>query len=163
MEQAFLDVLNAHPGILHKVCRLYGADLEQQQDLYQEIVFQLWKAFPGFRHQALPSTWMYRIALNTAITFNRQQRQRMQPLPLSADEFTIPDFAWQTGEDDQVNQLYGAIEQLSAIEKALIMLYLEDKRYEEMATILGISPTHVGVKLNRIKIKLRMIVSNQPL
>ncbi|MBC7890667.1 MAG: RNA polymerase sigma factor [Sphingobacteriaceae bacterium] len=161
MEKEFILVLNRHPGILYKVCRVYCPDEEDRKDLFQEIVLQLWQAFPAFRREANPSTWMYRIALNTAISNFRKQTRKPLPTPFSHLPFPLSDFADETAQPDEITQLYAAIDQLSTIEKALVMLYLDEKSYEEMAVILGISKSNVGVKLNRVRSKLEKLV--QPL
>ncbi|RRB02962.1 sigma-70 family RNA polymerase sigma factor [Larkinella rosea] len=159
MEKEFVNLLNRHPGILYKVCSLYCNDSEDRKDLFQEIVLQLWKAYPAFKNESAATTWMYRIALNTAITNFRKRVGKPLPVSFSAIEFQIPDL-----NDDhfseEINLLYTTIAQLSPIEKAVITLYLEDKSYDEMALILGISKSNVGVKLNRIKSKLEKLIKS---
>ncbi|WP_234733652.1 RNA polymerase sigma factor [Tellurirhabdus bombi] len=157
MEKEFISLLNRHPGILYKVCSLYCKDDEDRKDLFQEMVLQLWKAFPAFREEAMATTWMYRIALNTAISNYRKQTRKPLPLPLSEGIFQIPDLQDTVAHEDS-RRLYAAIEQLSPVEKAVITLYLDDHNYEEMAAILGISKSNVGVKLNRIKAKLEKLI-----
>lgn len=161
MEKEFILVLNRHPGILYKVCRVYCPNEEDRKDLFQEIVLQLWQAFPSFRREANPSTWMYRIALNTAISNFRKKARKPPPTPFSHLPFPISDFADEETRPDEITQLYAAIDHLSTIEKALVMLYLDEKSYEEMAAILGISKSNVGVKLSRVRLKLEKLV--QPL
>ena len=162
MEKEFTELVNRHAGILFKICNLYCKEAEDRKDLFQEMVLQLWKAFPGFRQESTVSTWMYRISLNTAISNFRHQKRRLFNTPLPEMAFEIPDPGQFSAANEKIAALHGAISNLSTIEKAVIMLYLEEKSYEEMAHILGISKTNVGVKLNRIKSKLEIqLKSNQ--
>lgn len=158
MEQVFIEMINKHRGIIYKVCNLYAVSREDKNDLFQEIVLQLWQAFPSFREESKQSTWMYRIALNTAITNFRKESKRLERREISADEFQIPDLGAYTEEDEQMFMLKQAIEALTEVEKAIILLYLEEKNYEEISEIIGISKTNVGVRINRIKIKLEKII-----
>ncbi len=134
---------------------MYGATEPDRQDLFQEMVIQLWRSYPTFRGDARFSTWLYRIALNTAISDLRKQRRR----PASIDPDLLPnqlqDIQYTSEKEEQLQQLYSAIDRLTELEKALTMLYLEDKSYQEMEEILGISQNNLRVKMNRIKDKLR--------
>ena len=134
---------------------MYGATEPDRQDLFQEMVIQLWRSYPTFRGDARFSTWLYRIALNTAISDLRKQRRR----PASIDPDLLPnqlhDIQYSSEKEEQLQQLYSAIDRLTELEKALTMLYLEDKSYQEMEEILGISQNNLRVKMNRIKDKLR--------
>lgn len=126
-----------------------------RQDLFQEIVIQLWKSFPKFRYEAKFSTWLYRIALNTAISDLRRQKKIIPgtaQLPVEME-----DLVQTPGKEENLRQLREAIDQLTEIEKAVVMLYLEDKSYEEMEQILGISQNNLRVKMSRIKDKLRKL------
>jgi RNA polymerase sigma-70 factor (ECF subfamily) len=156
-EQEFLQLINQNQGIVRKVCHLYGRNDTDKEDLYQEIVIQLWKAFSSFRGEAKFSTWMYRIALNTAISNFRKQTKKVV---LSFPEF-IPHENADTNEEkikeEKLTEMYAAISRLTEVEKAIVMLYLEDKSYEEMEEILGISNGTLRVKMNRIKDKLRSL------
>ncbi len=156
-EQEFLQLINQNQGIVRKVCHLYGRNDTDKEDLYQEIVIQLWKAFSSFRGEAKFSTWMYRIALNTAISNLRKQTKKVA---LSFPEF-IPHENADTNEEkikeEKLTEMYAAISRLTEVEKAIVMLYLEDKSYEEMEDILGISNGTLRVKMNRIKDKLRSL------
>lgn len=157
MEKEFVHLLNRHCGILYKVCSLYCKEPEDRKDLFQEMVLQLWKAFPTFRHDASVTTWMYRIALNTAVSTYRKKAARPPTIPFPEAGLVIPDLP-ETTHQEEAQKLYAAIAQLSPIEKAVVTLYLDDKSYDEMAAILGISKSNVGVKLNRIKTKLEKLV-----
>jgi RNA polymerase sigma-70 factor, ECF subfamily len=146
-------MVNGNRGILYKICRMYGATEPDRQDLFQEIVIQLWRAYPSFRGEAKFSTWLYRIALNTAISDLRKQRRHLTSVDL--DQLQIQDIQYNTEQEEQLQSLYAAINRLTEVEKALTMLYLEDKSYVEMEEILGIPQNNLRVKMNRIKEKLR--------
>lgn len=156
-EQDFLQLVNQNQGIIRKVCHLYGRNDADKEDLYQEVVIQLWRSFGSFRGEAKFSTWMYRIALNTAISNLRQQSRKVT---LSFPEF-IPKEEADTEEEkikeEKLKEMYAAISRLTEVEKAIVMLYLDDKSYEEMEEILGISNGTLRVKMNRIKDKLRTL------
>lgn len=155
LQGSFISLINANRSILYKICRMYGATEPDRQDLFQEIVIQLWRSYPSFRGESRFSTWLYRIALNTAISDLRKQRRH--PSPVDPDGLSIPspDIPYATEKEEQLQRLYIAIDRLSEVEKALTMLYLEDKSYNEMEEILGISQNNLRVKMNRIKEKLR--------
>lgn len=151
-EQEFTALLNRHQNIIHKVCSLYMTDHADREDLFQEITLQAWKAFGSFRGDAKFSTWLYRVALNTAITFFRKEKR--QPTILSTEIF--PEKTDYTEPlEEQVKAMYKAIAHLSKIDKALVMLYLEDYDYKEIGDMLGITPNNVAVKMNRVKTKLK--------
>lgn len=159
-QDEFLKLLNANQGILRKVCHLYGRTEVGKEDLYQEMVIQLWRAYGSFRGESKLSTWMYRIALNTAISDLRKQSRRVDlqfPEFIPREDADVRDQA----KEEQLQQLYAAIQKLSEVEKAIVMLYLEDKSYEEMEEILGINNGNLRVKMNRIKEKLRTITKEE--
>ncbi|MEO5601259.1 MAG: RNA polymerase sigma factor [Cyclobacteriaceae bacterium] len=161
IEKEFLGMINTHRGIIYKVCHLYGRDKDYKEDLFQEIVFQLWKSFPGFRKESLLTTWMYRVALNTAISQFRKDIKKPKKESLTNAEFQIPAISLLHDENENTLLLNQAIQQLTRIEKALIMLYLEEKSYREISDIMGITLSNVGVKLNRIKRKLEQIIKQE--
>jgi RNA polymerase sigma factor (sigma-70 family) len=153
-EQQFVALITQHEGIIHKVCRLYRNSKEDREDLFQEIVFQVWKALPGFEGRAKITSWMYRIALNTAMS---TYRKRAAPVHYVENP---PDHA-ETHDDDEESRrerMMLALQQLSDAEKAVITLYFEDLSYEEIAEITGMNAGHVGVKLHRIKTKLQKLL-----
>lgn len=153
MEKRFLHIVEQNQNIIHKICRMYRNRPEDQEDLFQDIVYQLWRAFPQYRKEAKVSTWMYRIALNTAMASFRKKRVNLdftETLP----EKTPP----QKELSEQEEQMYAAIRQLNDAEKAIVSLYLEDYSYREIAEITGISGNYVGVRINRIKEKLKGIL-----
>lgn len=151
-EQEFIQLLNKHQNIIHKVCSIYMDTPADKEDLFQEVTLQAWKAYPSFRGDAKFSTWLYRVALNTAITFFRKEKKQVQTF--STEVF--PDTSdYHNPIEDQVKAMYRAIGELSKIDKALVMLYLEDYNYNLIGEMLGISANNVAVKLNRIKVKLK--------
>ena len=156
----FLALLNEHQPLLRRVARLYCPDPADRQNLYQETVLQLWRAWP--RYQARPdarlSTWLYRVALNVAIS-DLRRRTRHPPPPLAAILPDVADVPPPGPDPDDLAQLYRAIGQLSDVEKAFVLLYLEERPYEEMADILGITSNNVRVKMHRVQAKLRQLLT----
>ena len=157
----FLALLNEHQPLLRRVVRLYCPDPDDRQDLYQETVLQLWRAWP--RYQARPdarlSTWLYRVALNVAISDLRRRTRHPPPSPLAAILPDVPDAPPPGPDPDDLAQLYRAIGQLSDVEKAFVLLYLEERSYQEMADILGITQNNVRVKMHRVQAKLRHLLT----
>ncbi len=151
MEQQFVHSITEHQAIIHNVCRVYRDTPEDREDLFQEIVYQLWKAFPAFQQRSAITTWMYRIALSTAMAKYRKKSSAVRTTSLDSIEVEVASSP-QTHPKHEV--LHRAIATLSAAEKAIMALYLDDYRYEEIANITGMSTNHVGVKLHRIKERL---------
>jgi len=159
LQKRFLVLVNEHQGIIHKVCHLYGDTPTERQDLFQEIVLQLWKAFPNYRGEAQISTWMYRVALNTAITsFRKAKRWTLWKTTSIQDTTELSYTPQYPEEDERYTQMMAAIKQLNKIDKAIITLFLEGKKYEEIAEILGTTNGNVRVKMTRIKTKLRNMI-----
>lgn len=154
MEKEFLALINQNRRLIFKVCHLYALDRDFQEDLFQEIVLQLWRAFPSFRGDSLITTWMYRVALNTAISYFRKEKRKPTSRELSQAEFQLEEI--ESSEDTEL--LHNAIQHLTQVEKAIVMLYLEEKSYQEISAIMGITISNVGVKVNRIKSKLEKII-----
>ena len=153
--QHFLELIHKHQGIIHKICFVYCKHTADREDLQQEIVLQLWKSFPSFQGNAAFSSWMYRVALNTAI--NQTRRPGLLFDTSSSPEIPIdPNESFDLSEEVQV--LYRAISQLRKVEKAIILLWLEEKSYEEIAESIGISVKNVSVRLVRIKAKLADVI-----
>ena len=159
LEQSFVELLQKHQNIVHKVCRLYTNNADAHNDLFQEITIQLWKAYPKFRGDSKLSTWMYRIGLNTAITLYRKSKRTIQTQDFDTVLHKIKSTEYHNTEEEQLKLMYKAIHQLSDIDKALIFLYLEDKNYKEISETIGISEVNARVKMNRIKIRLRTILN----
>ena len=152
--QQFLKLVETHKGIIVKICSIYARRSDEKDDLFQEIVIQLWKAWPNFEGRSRFSTWLYRIALNTAISGLRKRKADL----VLMDQFEMPeavDPGLDTAKEEQLKALYKAIRELPEIDRAVVMLYLEDHSYEEMEDILGINQGTLRVKMNRAKEKLK--------
>ncbi len=155
-QEQFLSVLDAHKKLIYKVSHTYCRDREEFQDLVQEIISQLWLAYPKYDERYKLSTWMYRIALNTAISFLRKEGRRKVTFgTLDTQLLRIADDPYDDTHDQQLLRLRQLISQIDRMNKALMLLYLEDKSYQEIADILGITVTNVGSKINRIRKQLR--------
>ncbi|MGJ5641194.1 RNA polymerase sigma factor [Formosa sp. S-31] len=159
LEHNFIQLLEEHQNMVHKVCRLYTNNYDAHNDLFQEITIQLWKAYPKFRGDSKFSTWMYRVGLNTAITLYRKSKRSIQTQDYDSVQFKIKAVDYDSTEEEQLKLLYRAVHQLNDIEKALVFLYLEDKNYKEISETLGISEVNARVKMNRVKTKLKTILN----
>lgn len=153
LEREFLDMIAAQKRVIYKVCYIYAKDQDDLNDLFQEVVLNLWKSFPSYRGDSKHTTWVYRIAMNTCITFLRRSNTRLQTIPMTADVASL--VADEEGRTGQLQELYRLINKLGKLERALILLWLEERSYQEMADILGISKANVAVKLLRTKEKLK--------
>ena len=153
---AFLEVIEAHKGILYKIARLYCREVDDRDDLVQEMIIQLWKSFDRYDPKYKYSTWIYRICLNVAISSYRRESSRKeisQPLTDAIIHFNGMDPVSDREED--IHQLYRFISALRELDKALMLLYLDEKSYKEIAEIMGLTETNVATKLNRIKAQLK--------
>jgi RNA polymerase sigma-70 factor, ECF subfamily len=156
-EEKFTSLINQHQGLIHKVCIMYENDPDIRNDLFQEIVIQLWKSFASFRGEAKITTWMYRIALNTAISGFRKRSRNIKTEDIRETHFNISDSGEDNREED-FQKLQWAIQHLSEIERAMIMMALEEVPYEEIAETIGITQNNVRVRMNRIREKLRKLM-----
>lgn len=157
-EKSFINLIQEHQGLIHKVCILYENDPEARNDLFQEIVLQLWKSFASFRGEAKITTWMYRIALNTAISGLRKQGRKIRTEDLQEVHLNFSDGP-PDNQEENFQRLQWAIMQLPEIERAMIMMALEEIPYEEIAETIGITQNNVRVRMNRIREKLRKLMS----
>lgn len=149
----FVRVIRENEALIYKVSKVYTGSREDEQDLYQEIVYQLWKSFGSFRNEPKVSTWMYRIALNTAISNLNREKRKGTFLPLNEWALNRPDTE-DLLREEKYETLYAHIRKLTTVEKGIILLYLEGKSYEEMSLITGFTSTNIGTRLGRIKQKL---------
>jgi RNA polymerase sigma-70 factor (ECF subfamily) len=156
-EKKFLRLISEHEGLIHKICHVYAADALAKQDLFQEIFIQLWKSFENFRNESKISTWMYRVALNTALTEKRRNKTKVSISFLGSLKDDKAQESNMDADEENLNLLFSAISKLTEVEKAVVMLYLDDKSYEDMEDVLGINQGTLRVKMNRIKEKLRQI------
>lgn len=161
MEKEFLQIITENQGIIHKVCSIYCDLEEDRRDLFQEILVQLWKSYPSFRNESKFSTWMYRVALNTAITSFKKDKRQPDKSGISYESLQLAEEIYDTQTEEQIRVLNKAVSQLTGIEKSIILLFLEDKKYEEIAEITGITQNYVRVKMNRIKKKLKLLMNTE--
>jgi RNA polymerase sigma factor (sigma-70 family) len=159
--EIFLSVIHTHKGILYKVANSYCHDPEDRKDLIQEITVQLWKSFDNYSDQYKYSTWIYRIALNVAISFYRKENHRKQVSdPLNEGILNFADSGLSFETDENIGFLQQFIGELKDLDKAMMLLYLEEKSNREIAEIMGISETNVTTKIGRIKKVLKQKFSN---
>ena len=157
IEKTFIELIRQNERLIYKVCSIYVSDEFPIADLYQEVVYNLWKGFTKFRNECSVSTWMYRIALNTCITGMRKELRRPQRVSiLSLNEHLIEPESM----DENIKEMYRLIYQLKTLERAIILLYLEEKSYQEIADITGLTLNNVATKLKRIKEKLKQMSEN---
>ena len=153
-EKEFLELVEAHKGIIHKISRMYMDAEDDQQDLTQEIIYQLWKSFQTFSEQSKLSTWIYRVALNVAIYQLKKSRKIISTVPIDKQALNYHEQAGDEMEE-KWKVFRQQIENLHLLDKGIVLLYLDNKSYEEIAEIIGISKTNVGTKLQRIKERLK--------
>jgi len=156
-ENIFITLINQHKAIIHKISKMYMNGAEEQRDLFQEIVLQLWKAYPTFKGKAKFTTWMYRVCLNTALIYFKKDHRKVDKTPLD-ENIDIIDANESAEKEEKLAYLYTAVQELNVIEKALIFLFLENQSHREIAENLGISEVNARVKLNRTKEKLQFII-----
>jgi len=159
-KQAFVQLIQENKGIIFKVCNAYCPNVHDREDLAQEIIYNVWKSWSGFDNSYKFSTWMYRIALNVAISYYRKQNRNTSTISLDETEKEIADTTQQhdaTTENTLLLEQF--INELNTLDKALMLLYIDGKSYAEIAEILGITETNTATKINRIKNNLKQKVS----
>lgn len=156
----FIKVIKENEGLIFKVATLYTNSLQDKEDLYQEIVFQLWKSFDTFNEQSKLSTWMYRVAMNTAIYNLKSAKRQINTISINTETERYADVA-DKSEEERLRLLYESIQTLNLLEKGVILLYLEGKNHQEIAEIIGITTSNVGTKVSRIKEKLKSQIIKQ--
>jgi len=159
-EQEFLNRIESHKGILYKVSKMYMDNSDDQQDLFQEIVCQLWKSYDSFRNESQFSTWMYRVAVNTAIVFLKKEKRKVDKYEIASENIK-DDEGDSHIKESQIDHFYKAVQKLEKIDKAIIFYQLEGFSHKEIGENLGISEGNARVKLNRAKEKLKEIIKNQ--
>jgi RNA polymerase sigma-70 factor (ECF subfamily) len=158
-QQAFYSFLEDNTGVISRVCRIYADSAEDFQDYFQEVVIQLWRSYRTFRGDSKASTWVYRVALNVCLSQLKLKKRRPDSSTLDmAPLHKLAQQSYDRTEEEQISQMYAAIRQLRDVDRALILLYLENKTYEEIAEVLGISISNVGVRINRVKKKLNELI-----
>jgi RNA polymerase sigma-70 factor (ECF subfamily) len=165
-EHQFLELVNENRNRILRVCRVYAWNAADHDDLYQEILFQIWRGLPALKEKQFANTWLYRVAINTAISFVRKRASRLdRVVHFEHADLTRTIESRQATEsaDDRIADLYTAIYKLGPLDKALVTLFLEDFTYEQMAEVTGISANHVGVMLHRAKKKLSSLMKEEAL
>lgn len=156
-QQEFLNLIDSHKGILHKVSRMYMDNDEDQNDLIQEIVLQLWHSYERFEGNSKFSTWMYRVSVNTALTFFKKEKKKADHHTFLENIDRVDD-EQSSEKETQLELFYKAVQELNKVEKALIFLFLEGQNHKEIGENLGITEGNARVKLNRTKDKLQIII-----
>jgi RNA polymerase sigma factor (sigma-70 family) len=161
VQQEFLHKIEKHKGIIFKISKMYMDHNDDREDLFQEITYQVWKAYSGFRGESEFSTWLYRIALNTAIFFLKSEKKRSFINNEDFTEYKIIEDDYDIEKEEKFSAMYKAINQLNPIDKAFIFYYLEDFSGKQIADQMGISEGNVRVKMNRAKNKLKDILNKR--
>ena len=159
-EKEFLSLIEDHKGLIHKVSRMYMDEAEDREDLFQEIILQLWKSYGSFKGESKVSTWMYRVALNTSLTFFKKDKKKPDNIRMH-HKMDVKDDNEISHKETQLNYFYKAVHTLNPVEKALIFLFLEGQSHKEIGNNLGITEVNARVKLNRTKDKLQEIIKQQ--
>ncbi len=155
-ETSFLANVNQNIRIVHRVCHAYfPRDAVEREDVFQDIMYQLWKSYPQFKGESKFSTWMHKVALNTVITHIRRSTRKPRSSELTDSIAHGPDMNEHLYQEEEAHLLYEAIDTLTDIDKAIILLHLEDQDYDEIASITGLTRTNVSVRLVRIKRALK--------
>ncbi|KXH83593.1 MULTISPECIES: RNA polymerase sigma factor [Chryseobacterium] len=157
-ETAFLKLINQHKGILYKTSRIYADSVEDREDLQQEILIQLWKSYQNFKGNSEFSTWMYRVAINTAITYLKKEKQRTSDQTDVPQHFEVQNEDYNPSKDRQLEVFYAAVQELKPVEKAVIFYFMEGMSHKQIGDNLGLSEVNARVKLNRTKEKIQQII-----
>lgn len=159
-KEAFVTAIQNNEGLIYKIAAVYSNAVEDRNDLVQEIIYQLWKSFDSFKQQSSISTWMYRVAMNVAIYQLKTAKRKVTTVPLD-EQFSNFHDTENSGFEEKLQLLRQHLNNLNLLDKGIVMLYLDNKSYEEIAQITGISETNVGTKISRIKEKLKkQIIKN---
>ena len=160
-KEKFIEIISFNKNLLYKICNSYCQNCNDRKDLEQEILMQLWKNIKNFDGRVKISTWIYKVALNTAISNYRKDRKRVdKPNDIDCSIFSLPDFGYDSELDEKIAILRKLINGLTKLDKALILLYLDNFKQREIAEILGISESNVATKVSRIKKNLKEKFSN---
>lgn len=159
-KEIFISAIKDNEGLVYKIAAVYTNDVQDRKDLVQEIIYQLWKSFDSFNQQSALSTWMYRVAMNVAIYHLKNTKRKVVTVPMEEHLLNFPE-ADNRAFEEKLQVFRQHLNQLNLLDKGIILLYLEDKSYEEIAQIAGISETNVGTKISRIKEKLKKQITKQ--
>jgi RNA polymerase sigma-70 factor (ECF subfamily) len=160
-KEDFLSIIDANKRIIFKICNSYCKNADDREDLAQEVIFQLWRSWSSFNANYKLSTWMYRITLNVAISFYRKERKTTETVLIGDHVIEIADEQIEESLETNLNALQQFINELKPLDKALMILYLEEKPQKEIAEIMGITSTNVATKIGRIKEQLKQKFNNQ--
>lgn len=150
-EEMFARLAREHKSTIYTVCYMFSNDEEEVNDLFQEALVNLWKGYGAFRHESKIGTWVYRVTLNSCISSERKKKRRVQAIPLTMDVNLYED---NDADTKQIRQLHERIQKLGMVDRAIVLMWLENMSYDEIAAVIGITPKNVGVKLFRIKQQL---------
>ena len=153
-EEEFVRLIQDNQGLIYKITTIYSKEKEEREDLYQEIVYQTWKSFDYFKKASKPSTWLYRVGMNTAITHLNKSKKRVLAIPIEDVKVQFAESS-ELEKDEKIQELYAQIRKLNLLDRGIVFLYLEGKTHEEIAEISGISVSNVGTRMLRIKQKLK--------
>lgn len=159
-KEIFLEAIQHNQGLIYKIAAVYTNNSEDRNDLVQEIIFQLWKSFDSFRQRSALTTWMYRVSMNVAILHLKIYKRKLQTVPLDEHILNLEDPSDRSIEE-KWQELKAQLNQLNLLDRGIVMLYLEDKSYEEISEITGLSVSNTGTRLSRIKEKLKQQLSKQ--
>jgi len=159
-KKKYLEMINQNKALIYKVASIYTDRKQDQQDLIQDIYFQLWKSFDTFEERSKISTWLYRISLNTSIQYLKKKNRKLKQVDLK-EEYIDLDKQSQDAKTDDIKKMFLSIQQLNELDKGIILLYLEEKSYKEIAEIVGLSETNIGTRIQRIKIKLSKLKNDK--
>jgi RNA polymerase sigma-70 factor (ECF subfamily) len=151
IEKAFAQLVREQKSTIYTVCYMFSNDEEEVNDLFQEALVNLWKGYESFRHESKVNTWVYRVTLNSCLSAERKKKRRIQAVPLTMDVNFYED---SDADARQVRQLHERIQKLGMVDRAIVLMWLENMSYDEIAAVMGITPKNVGVKLFRIKQQL---------
>jgi len=154
---SFIQLIEENKGIIHKICMMYTSTQADKEDLYQEICLQLWRSFRTYRSESKFSTWLYQVSLNTAISSVRKERRQVETVPLDQMEHFV---SRDSEREGMTQMLFKALSRLNKVDRAIILLWLEEKEYAEISEVMGISSSAVSVRLVRIRGKLKSIIKN---
>jgi len=157
VDHRFTQLIQQHTAIITKICRAYSDNKADFDDYFQEVTLQLWKSYPTFQGKSELSTWVYRVALNVCLLQLRNKKKT--PPTTSIEFFDKEEDHSHHDKKEKLEQIYAAIRRLKEADRAIMLLYLDDKSYQEIADILGISISNVGVKVNRCKTKLKELIN----
>lgn len=151
-EIEFTRIVQENKGTIYTVCYMFSKDADEVNDMFQDTLINLWKGYDSFRNDSKVSTWIYRVAMNTCISADRKKKSRKDTIPLTMDVNLYED---NDTDSRQVQMLHARINRLGMIDRAIVLMWLEDMTYDEIAAVIGITPQNVGVKIHRIKEQLK--------